>query len=525
MREGGAVRMRPAWRASASDEEARAYLQRRLTTHSGVLFAALVAIQTFVAFVYELSPELLPAFKRVVLYVCMGVSFSALGVFWRVVLARRKLSERALYRVDVIYAAVVGCGFALAAVGSYERKAAGYVVLIQSLLIVFTRAFLVPSSARRTAVVSSIALAPLIGAAIVLPHFGETDIPNPAFAIAAFVLCAVAVVLATLGSRLIYELQRKVSEARQLGQYTLEAKLGEGGMGTVYRGHHVLLRRPTAIKLIRADRIGASALERFEREVQHTSQLAHPNTVAVFDYGRTADGVFYYAMELLEGLDLEQIVRKHGALPQGRTIDVLVQVCGALQEAHERGIVHRDIKPANIILCEHGGRFDVAKVVDFGLVKELQRDSDVTHDEIVGTPSYAAPEMITDPSAVTPAVDLYALGAVGYYLASGKRVFEGKSAVDVCIQHVTAQPTPLSEVAPAIAPELEAIIMRCLRKQPAERFATAAALADALRAIGTGDWGEDAAASWWGRNRGALPTLPSTATPTETLTIDMARRA
>jgi len=262
--EGGAVRMRPAWRENASDEEARAFLQRRLTTYSGVLFGALVAIQTYVAFVYEYYDWLLPPGKRIALYAGMGLSFSALGLFWRLVLTRRTLSERALYRVDLTYAAVLGIGFAAAAVGTYERKAAGYAVLIQSLLIVFTRAFLVPSSARRTAVVSSVALAPIVIGAMILPVIGEVDIPGPAWVIAALSLCAVAVVLATLGSRLIYELQRQVTEARQFGQYTLEAKIGEGGMGTVYRGHHVLLRRPTAIKLVRAGIAVPGAFERFE---------------------------------------------------------------------------------------------------------------------------------------------------------------------------------------------------------------------------------------------------------------------
>jgi len=515
------VRVRPAWRASASDEEARAFLQRRLATYSGVLFAALVAIQILVACVYESYDYLLPPSKRVALYIGMCVTFSALGLSWRVVLARRTLSERALYRIDLTYAIVLGLAFAAAGIGSHERRAAGYAVLIQCLLMVFTRAFLVPSTGRRTAVVSSAALAPLVFASIVLAAIGNVDMPGPAFSIAAFVLCGVAILLATLGSRLIYDLRRRVSQARQLGQYTLESKIGEGGMGTVYRGHHVLLRRPTAIKLIRADRVGADALERFEREVQHTSQLAHPNTVSVFDYGRTRDGVFYYAMELLDGMDLELIVHRHGAIPQRRAIDVLLQVCGALQEAHERGIIHRDIKPANIILCQHGGACDVAKVVDFGLVKDLKND--VSNDGVVGTPSYTAPETVTDPKAVTSSVDLYALGAVGYYLLSGRRVFEGTSALDLCVQHVTKEPKPLSQVAPEVVPELEQIIMRCLRKPPHERFETVAALAEALRAVRVNDWSEEDAASWWSRKRHEA-ALSNPSLPTQTLTIDMTRR-
>jgi serine/threonine protein kinase len=324
---------------------------------------------------------------------------------------------------------------------------------------------------------------------------------------------------------LIYVLQRQVSAAVQLGQYTLETQIGEGGMGTVYRGHHVMLRRPTAIKLLRADRVGADTLDRFEREVQHTSQLSHPNTVAVFDYGRSSDGVFYYAMEYLDGMDLEEIVRTHGPLGAGRTIEILVQVCGALQEAHERGIVHRDIKPANIILCEHGGVPDVAKVVDFGLVKELSADALASSENIVGTPAYVAPEVITNPATVSPAADLYALGAVGYFLLAGRRVFDGKTPVELCIQHVTSEPAPLSSVAPNVPAELEVAIMRCLRKRPEDRFATAADLAESLRAIATTDWSEQAAAAWWRTHRAAHTAPASRDLVTQTVTIDMERRA
>jgi serine/threonine protein kinase len=285
-----------------------------------------------------------------------------------------------------------------------------------------------------------------------------------------------------------------------------------------------MLRRPTALKLLRADRIGAGTLARFEREVQHTSQLAHPNTVAVFDYGRSSDGVFYYVMEYLDGFDLEQIVRRHGPLGAGRTINILVQVCGALQEAHERGIVHRDIKPPNIILCEHGGVPDVAKVVDFGLVKEIASDAVATSENIVGTPAYLAPETITDPRTIRPAADLYSLGAVGYFLLAGRRVFEGSNAIEVCIQHATVEPTPLSQVARGVPAALEAAVMRCLRKRPDERFASAAELADALLAIATPDWSEDAAAAWWAAHRGVAAPAPSATSATQSITIDLEHR-
>jgi eukaryotic-like serine/threonine-protein kinase len=501
------------------------FLQQRLTTFVAVMFAALFVLHIFIAAVYETYPDLLPLTKRQIIYTGAALGLAGLAAIWRGALVRRSVSERTLYRLDLFFVLMIGVWFGGAALLSFERRAAGYAVLIQMILVVFTRSFLVPSTGRRTAIVAGAGFVPLVAAAIGRSALESQDIPGPPYVIAAIVLCGVAVLLATLGSRLIYGLQRQVSEAMQLGLYRLDAKIGEGGMGTVYRAHHVMLRRPTAIKLLRADRVGAATLDRFEREVQHTSQLAHPNTVAVFDYGRSSEGVFYYAMEYLDGMDLEQIVRKHGPLNAGRTIEIMVQVCGALQEAHDRGIVHRDIKPANIILCEHGSVPDIAKVVDFGLVKEITQDAITTSENIVGTPAYVAPETITDPAAVSYAADLYALGAVGYFLLSGRRVFDGHNAVDICIRHVTVEPTPVSTVALGVPPELEAAIMRCLLKRPEDRFASASALAEALRAIVVTDWNEDAAAAWWARHRAARRATPSTLTPTKTITIDMEHRA
>jgi serine/threonine-protein kinase len=256
------------------------------------------------------------------------------------------------------------------------------------------------------------------------------------------------------------------------------------------------------------------------------SRLTHPNTVAVFDYGRSPDGVFYYAMEYLGGIDLEHLVQRHGPQPSDRVVHILVQVCGALHEAHTANLIHRDIKPANIILCERGTVLDVAKVVDFGVVKEITQETAST-TVVLGTPAYVAPEAVTDPDHITHAVDLYALGAVGYFLVTGRRLFEGKTAVDVCIQHVTQTPRRPSEVAAvAVAPELEAILMTCLAKRPADRYASADALADALAAVpAVGDWGKHDAAAWWSAFRRAQADAAQvSATPTLTMTIDLGSR-
>jgi len=257
------------------------------------------------------------------------------------------------------------------------------------------------------------------------------------------------------------------------------------------------------------------------------SQLTHPNTVAVYDYGRSHDGVFYYAMEYLDGINLEQLVQRFKAQPAGRVIHILTQVCGALQEAHERKLIHRDIKPANIILCQRGGVPDVAKVVDFGLVKDFTHGTGESTQVVLGTPAYIAPEQLTDPSLVGPPADLYALGCVGYFLLTGKKVFDGKTDVDLCLQHVTKAPVPPSEVSTAYIPRgLEQALMRCLEKAPSARFQSATELSEALEAIPREkDWSAADARAWW-RDFSALPIDPKiTEQETITVRVDLEKRS
>jgi serine/threonine-protein kinase len=333
-----------------------------------------------------------------------------------------------------------------------------------------------------------------VSAAIAVAFIREQELPTIAFIVAAFIISAVVGLFATLGSRLIYGLRRQVS---QLGQYTLGEQIGEGGNGAVYRAHHALLRRPTAIKLMKPDRIGARNIDRFEREVQHMSRLTHPNTVAVFDYGRNPDGFLYYAMEYLDGLDLQRLVSDYGPQPAGRTIQILTQICGALREAHDLGIVHRDIKPANVILCERGGMPDVAKVVDFGLVKELAADDGVSAQIIMGTAGYLAPEGITAPESIGPPVDIYAIGALAYHLLTGKMVFQGLTQLDICVKHVSDAPLPPSSLTDNVIPEtLETLVLECLAKQPEAR-PTAEALVKRLTEISCVDWDDARARAWW----------------------------
>jgi serine/threonine-protein kinase len=301
-------------------------------------------------------------------------------------------------------------------------------------------------------------------------------------------------------------------------------------MGTVYRARHALLRRPTAVKLLRPERTSERALLRFEREVRLTSQLNHPNTVSIYDYGRTADGVFYYAMEYLDGLDLQRLIEVDGPQPPARVIHVLRQVCGALNEAHGLGLIHRDIKPANIIVCEHGGARDVVKVVDFGLVKTFEADEpDLSVAEvIVGTPHFLAPEAIRSPSAVDARTDIYSLGAVAYFLLAGRYVFDGDGVMDVCLHHLNTKPVALSERASAVPVPLEAVVMRCLAKDPAERPQTAVALLNALAECSVPEWRDSDAEAWWLRRHQQRSSIAPQVTPARTptlLEVDVGARA
>lgn len=316
-------------------------------------------------------------------------------------------------------------------------------------------------------------------------------------------------------ARLQRQAREAAIEAKQLGQYRLEEKLGEGAMGVVYRGRHAMLRRPTAVKLLNAEKVTETSITRFEREVQITSHLNHPNTIAIYDFGHTPEGVFYYAMEYLDGIDLQTLVDTYGPQQAGRVIYILKQVCGSLYEAHCSGLVHRDIKPANIMINRRGGEGDVVKVLDFGLVKA----HDDGHDEsMAGTPLYMSPEAIQLPGSVDACSDLYAVGAVGYFLVTGHSVFEAEKLVDLCQMHTSEQPVPPSQrLGQPVPAELEHAILSCLEKSRARRPQTARDLAKMLSACpAASEWTIDHADSWWSAHeRGTTPNIGSNTTTGE----------
>jgi serine/threonine-protein kinase len=321
-----------------------------------------------------------------------------------------------------------------------------------------------------------------------------------------------AAVLAALASGL-WAMRLKQREARRVGQYTLEREIGEGGISRVYLGHHTLLKRPTAVKVLKAALATDEMVARFEREVQVSSRLTHPNTIEIYDYGRTRDGTFYYAMEYLDGLSLEEIVARDGPMPASRVAHLLLQACGALHEAHQRGLVHRDVKPQNLMACRLGGQHDFLKVLDFGLVKDLGRDHtrDLTqYARLLGTPLYMAPERIRNPADVDARADIYALGAVAFFLLTGRRVFEGVGDHALVNQVLNEAPrSPAAAGAKDVPDRLDALVLRCLAKDREQRPATILDVAAVLQEVARErPWPDEMAAAWWSSH--APPTQPAT---------------
>ena len=342
--------------------------------------------------------------------------------------------------------------------------------------------------------------------------------PAPTGPVTAMLLApsALSVAFAWVIAHIVHRLGRDLERAEQIGSYQLVERLGEGGMGEVWRAEHASLARPAAIKLIRGEALGgtgdepATALRRFEQEAQTTAGLRSPHTITLYDFGRTQDGSFYYVMELLDGIDLQLLVEKFGPTPPERAVHVLRQACHSLAEAHARGLVHRDIKPANIYLCRHGLELDFVKVLDFGLVKHTAAgsacDPRLTQEgQISGTPTYMAPEVAAGEGLVDDRTDLYALGCVAYWLLTGRTVFAGETALKQILAHVAEPPAPASRHV-ALPAALDALVLRCLAKKPGDRPQSAEALAAALAALPLEPpWTPERARAWWNAN------LPGTA--------------
>ncbi len=331
----------------------------------------------------------------------------------------------------------------------------------------------------------------------------------------------IVLLMAYVGSRVVYRLGAAVREAREMGSYRLVQRLGTGGMGEVWRAQHRTLVRPAAIKLIRPEVLGVQdpasrhvLLQRFEREAQATALMRSPHTLELYDFGVTDDGTFYHVMELLDGLDLSDLVHEFGPQPPARVVHLLGQVCHSLAEAHEAGLIHRDVKPANIHVCRYGREVDFVKVLDFGLVKRGGSDDrlgeQLTQDQMAGgTPAFMSPEQALGETEVDGRSDLYALGCVAYWLLTGTPVFKGRTVMETLVMHVNAEPEPPSRRAPEPLPaELDALVLACLAKDPADRPQTADELARRLTEVPLASrWTPERAREWWDRHRPATEAV------------------
>jgi serine/threonine-protein kinase len=443
-----------------------------------------------------------------------------MALLW-LVASRARLSLWSLGALDAVGFIVAGGFLSLMTIGDEGQILQ---VLLALTVTVMVRAILMPSRPGRTLLLSALVFLPTVLVCIAR-HHPTAFLPgfSPGYQKLHMTLNTVlwsvlGTTLATIVSRVLYGLRRQVAEASELGQYLLEEKIGGGGMGEVWRARHRLLIRPAAIKLIRQPALGAMTedpellVRRFEREARATAALTSPHTVQLYDFGVAEDGRLYYVMELLDGLDLDTLVRQYGPHPAERVVHLLRQVCSALQDAHGNGLVHRDIKPANVVVSRAGATFDFVKVLDFGLVRlDGARRGGSGKDAIdlsdegswSGTPGYMAPEVVLGDGDTDHRVDLYALGCVAYWLLTGRMVFEGENAIQVMMQHAQAEPKrPSQRVDRPIPAALEDLIMQCLEKDPARRPADAEAVGERLEAVPVASaWTAERAERWWTMHR------------------------
>jgi len=436
----------------------------------------------------------------------IGVAAS-LALWWAA--GRRRVSPSRLLTLGLWYEVLVCSIIAIANLWGHYNQTGFLPNLTWVPVVVILFPMLLPGPPRKM-LVGAIAAASTVPIALVLLDATGRVVADPGGYRSAVMASAFAVVFAYVSARVVYGLGREVAAARRAGSYQLEELLGQGGMGEVWRARHRMLARPAAIKLIKQDlaggtdqRIATDAVERFEREAQAIASLRSPHTVELFDFGTADNGAFYFAMELLDGLDADTLVRRFGPVPAERAIHLLSQVCHSLSEAHSRGLVHRDVKPANVFVCRYGEELDFVKVLDFGIVKELQGepgDPGLTNaDAIQGTPAFLAPEQALGTMDLDGRCDIYATGCLAYWLLTGQHVFTADTPVALLVHHVQTAPDPPSgRTELAIPAALDEIVLACLAKDPAERPQTARELAHRLAAVeSNAEWTEERARGWW----------------------------
>jgi serine/threonine-protein kinase len=443
----------------------------------------------------------------------LGAAVMSAAVWWAAKSPR--ISASRIHAVGLVYEVVV-CGIAATTTYLQYYHDTGLVPMltwVPAIVIMFP--LIMPGPPRRmlAAAIMSGAMGPL--ALAMLDLTGRVDTGDGSPYAPAIVGSLFAVIFAYMGARVIYGLGREVARARALGSYQLEERLGEGGMGEVWRATHRLLARPAAVKLIRPALAGSAstgvsneARQRFEREAQVIASLRSPHTVDLFDFGVADDGSFYYAMELLDGLDADVLVRRFGPVPAERAVYLLRQVCHSLSEAESRGLVHRDIKPSNVFVCRYGEDHDFVKVLDFGIVKSQHDAANLgpalTRETVIhGTPAFMAPEQALGGDQLDGRADIYAVGCVAYWLLTGQLVFTADTPSALLLQHIQAQPVrPSARAELAIPLSLDRIVLACLAKNPADRPQSARELSSRLADADVADaWTESRCREWWEKHQ------------------------
>ena len=489
------------------ETETQALLRIRLRAAATILLVAVAAFLLRGFFIKDAPARFVQAAVAVILAVVLAVLSS-----------KSELTLRQLRGVEVgIFALItVYLGYyqyelvlmkANAGNPAFELAAVKSCVLYFFAVILLYGTFIPNTWQRAARVIIPLALAPFVVTGIL--RLSSTAVNEIADQVANFeqisdnvIMMALGAVASLYGTHIINTLRVEAFKARQMGQYHLKERLGAGGMGEVYLAEHSLLKRPCAIKLIRpSSQADPMAIARFEREVRTTARLSHWNTVNIYDYGHTDDGTFYYVMEYLPGLSLADLVQQHGPLPAARAIHLLRQTCRALHEAHSAGLVHRDIKPANIFAARLGGVCDVAKLLDFGLVRHTADGENAERapaGSFSGSPLYMPPEQVTAGDQSDVRSDIYSLGATAYFLLTGKSPFQGATIVEVMIAHARQAVVPPSQVLPGVPADLEQVVIRCLAKKPADRFPDARSLEDALAECRDANgWSDADADRWW----------------------------
>ena len=391
---------------------------------------------------------------------------------------------------------------------------------------------IIPSPPRRAlaAALASAASVPLMVGFVMAMNLTPMQISAFRFFILLVLPYLLVVLIAYVGARVVYNLGAELNRARELGSYQLVERLGEGGMGEVWRAKHRFLARPAAIKLMRPEVLGSSSVERqslslrFEREAQATASMRSPHTIELYDFGVADDGAFYYVMEFLDGFDLQALVDHFGPIPPERAIYLLRQVCDSLGEAHAEGLIHRDIKPANVYVCRHGREVDFVKVLDFGLVKSqhdaLGPDIMLSQDHsVAGTPSFMPPEQVLGDRPLDGRSDIYAVGCLAYWLVTGRLVFTGRTPMEIMLQHTQAKPIPPSQRSELhLSQAFDELIMACLAKNPDDRPPTADVLAARLATVETTNpWTPERARNWWDMHHPRKSGLRRASVPSRSL--------